>query len=65
MGSDQFEIEVQLNGESIARVSVPRSATRREMELAAMSHPEVHRRIGDSTIKGFTVVQYGVVNIVV
>lgn len=65
MASEQLELEVQLNGESIARVSVPRSATRRQMELAAMSHPEVHRRVGDATIKGFTVVEDGVVNIVI
>ena len=64
MGSDQFEVEVQLNGEPITKISVPRSATRREIELAAMAHPDVHTRIGDATIKGFIVIEEGIVNIV-
>jgi leucyl-tRNA synthetase len=65
MEAGNLELEIRFNGQSVGHVSVPVSASRRDKELAAMSHPEVQKRLGEATIKGLSIVDDGVVNILV
>ena len=63
MDAEWVELEVRLNGTPLGRVSVSSSASKRELELAALSMRAVQERIGEATVKGFTVIEDGAVNI--
>lgn len=65
MEKQTVDLVVQFNGEAVGHISVPANADKRSMELAAMGHPEVQKRLGEATVKGFSVIEDGVVNIIV
>ncbi len=61
---EKTELEVQVNGEPVGRVTVSKTAGKREMELAALSLRATQQKIGEATIKSFAVIENGVINIV-
>lgn len=58
-------IEVQVNGERVGHISVPETASAREIHLASLKLPGVLQRLGkDSTVKAYDFVDETVMNIV-
>jgi leucyl-tRNA synthetase len=62
---DMMEIPVQVNGRLRARLVVPSSAGREELEKAALSDSKVRRHLENSVIQKIVVVPNKLVNIVV
>ena len=65
LGARRSRIRVRVKGRWVGYVEVARTASKREMELPALSLPEAQRLIGDATVKDFTVADADVVNIVI
>ena len=58
-------VVLQVNGKVRSRVQMPVSATREELEAAALSDERVRRFIGDKPVRKVIVVQQKLVNVVV
>ncbi|HOP53916.1 MAG TPA: hypothetical protein PKX45_04720, partial [Bacillota bacterium] len=59
-----IEIVVQINGKKRAMISVSSSASREEIEKAAIANPRIQQLISDSEVHKIVVVPGEVVNIV-
>ena len=62
--SRNIEIVVQINGKQRAMISVSSSASREEIEKAAIANPRIQQLISDSEVHKIVVVPGEVVNIV-
>ena len=62
--SRNIEIVVQINGKKRAMISVSSSASREEIEKAAIANPRIQQLISDSEVHKIVVVPGEVVNIV-
>lgn len=52
----EVKLEVQVNGRSVGHVVVAGSASKRDLELAAVQHPEACQVVGDDTVKHVEIV---------
>lgn len=65
MSAQTTVIEIRVNGDTVGHISVPETASAREIHLASLMLPGVLQRLGkDSTVKAYDFVDEAVMNIV-